>query len=411
MRVRNRTFWLITILAPIAYLLLMLSPILLNNLQSSEKLVAIIDKEGFLGNLKDPKNEKIYFEYPQINEEELVENYNSLGYKALVYIPKQGSYKDFKLKIYSLKPLGLGTKSAIKQIIQKRVEKQRIKDFGLSVEDFRSVTGEIDLVEVVSEKEAKTNTEIYSLVSTIGAAFIILLMTLYGTMVMRGVMEEKKNRIVEVLLSSIKPFELMFGKIIGIGLVGISQFAFWTGLIITMNLLIFPFIGLAGNDIIAPSADMSSEEIAKVSKLIKGIYEIEWGQYAVILFLYFMGGYFLYASLYAGVGAMLNDENEMQTMGFLLSMPIIIALLLISYAVKEPQSTLVFWTSLFPFFSPVLMIAIWPFVPLWHIVLSFVLLIMGVLLMSYFGAKIYRLSILLYGQKPTVQRLVKLLFN
>ena len=98
MRVRNRTFWIITILAPIAYLLLMLSPILLNNLQSSEKLVAIIDKEGFLGNLKDPKNEKIYFEYPQINEDELVENYNSLGYKALVYIPKQGVYKDFKLK-------------------------------------------------------------------------------------------------------------------------------------------------------------------------------------------------------------------------------------------------------------------------------------------------------------------------
>ena len=239
---------------------------------------------------------------------------------------------------------------------------------------------------------------------------------IYGAGVMRGVMEEKTNRIAEVIISSVKPFQLMMGKIIGIALVGLTQFMMWIGLMLILQLLLPLFIpGLS--DVLHGSVTMTPEMQQQMNamgsgenmSMIQSLMNQNWGLILGCFLFYFLGGYFLYASMFAAVGSLVNeDPQEAQQLTIPITMPIILGFIIMATSVKDPNSTLSVFGSLFPLTSPIVMLARIPYgVPVWQLLLSMTLLIAGFLFMTWLSAKIYRTGILLYGKKITWKEVYK----
>ena len=235
---------------------------------------------------------------------------------------------------------------------------------------------------------------------------------------MRGVMEEKTNRIAEVMISSVKPFQLMMGKIVGIGAVGLTQFLIWIILISGLSALFGSFLspetmqqvqeaqqGAGGMQPSAPPGGMAA--------LVTNLSSVNWIMVVGCFLFYFLGGYLFYASLFAAVGSAVNeDSQDAQSLSFPITLPIILAIIIMINAINDPGSSLATWSSIIPFFSPIVMMARIPFgvpdtVPYWQLGLSMALLVLGFLFTTWLSAKIYRTGILLYGKKPTWKEMVK----
>ena len=410
-KVRNRTFWILTLLGPLAYVLLILLPILLTSFGGTERIVSIKDLNGGFERLKDPDSGNLYFVYQEseINED----NYGDFNSDALIIIPNQNTLNDFRIELHSKESLGRSNVVSIKKILQKRLEKLRLASIDLDRGLYEGVREKLQLKELISSKKSEASAEFMTMFSLFGVVFMMLLMTLYGSMVLKGVQEEKKNRIIEVLLVSMKPFDLMMGKILGISLVGFTQFIVWVLGIFIINLFLMPVIGLSAIEPMSTSnmGQTSPEQLQISVKLMKELMEIEWGTFLMVFFSFFLAGYFLYSSIYAAIGAMMNDDSEMQSMMMIIMVPIFLGYMISFSAAEDPNSTMAFWSSMVPFFSPFVILSIWPFVPVWQILLSFLVLIFGVILMVKLSAKLYRMSILLYGQKVTLGRFFQILFS
>lgn len=238
---------------------------------------------------------------------------------------------------------------------------------------------------------------------------------IYGMMVMRSVMEEKTNRIVEVMISSVKPFQLMLGKIIGVGAVGLTQVAIWAILIPTMSFLVTLLFGFdsAQMNTSMPAAEINPDDTEAMIALAMG--ELTGQNWALILplfILYFLGGYFLYSSLFAAVGSAMGDDlGEGQALTLPITIPVIIAFYIMFVAVQAPNSSLAVWASIFPLFSPIVMPARLAFEPpMWEILLSIAVLIASCTFFVWLSGRIYRVGILMYGKKVTFKELGKWLF-
>lgn len=242
----------------------------------------------------------------------------------------------------------------------------------------------------------------------------------YGMMIMRSVMEEKTSRIVEVIMSSVKPIELMIGKILGVGAVGLTQLAFWMVLIpVILFGVNFAMGGAIGT---MPHTEMTQEVLnnpdlltgnTKITQITYEIMSLNWWLILPLFVFYFLGGFFLYASLFAAVGSAIGDDvGESQSLTLPISLPVIIALYIMMAALKDPNSTMAVWASIFPLFSPIVMPARLAFdPPMWQIVASVVSLIVGVWFFAWLSARIYRVGILLYGKKISFKELGKWMLN
>ena len=250
----------------------------------------------------------------------------------------------------------------------------------------------------------------------ISGFLIYIVLFIYGTMVMRGVMEEKVNRIAEVIVSSVKPFQLMLGKILGIGAVGLVQFIIWIILMISLNFLvplIYPPLAEAMHSSSTQNQAMQSAEVIKNSGLIDNSIGINFPLIIACFIFYFLGGYLLYSSLFACVGSAVNeDPQDAQSLMLPVTMPIIFGIVIMTKAVNDPASSLAVFGSLFPLFSPIVMMAriahgVGDVVPVWQLLVSMALLILGFLCTTWFAAKVYRTGILMYGKKPTWKEMWK----
>jgi ABC-2 type transport system permease protein len=238
-------------------------------------------------------------------------------------------------------------------------------------------------------------------------------MLMYGTMVMRGVMEEKTNRIAEVMVSSVKPFQLMLGKIIGIGMVGLTQFIIWIFLVALIQM----GVGLMYSDQLSqlqnlPSGGMIQQQqsVTGIAKVFDGLSQMPWG-YIVSLFLFFfMGGYMLYAALFAAVGSATGEEGD-QSLTFIVTLPVIISIMIMVNILEQPNGTLAIVSSMIPFTAPIVMCARLPFhPPAWQVILSMTSLVLGFLFTTWLAGRIYRVGILMYGKKVSFKELGKWLF-
>jgi ABC-2 type transport system permease protein len=428
-RVKKKSFIVMTILGPLLMAGLMIVPIWLSMQKPSKQLVEVID-DSYLFKGLIPEKDFIEFDYADIKLEKAQEEFYKSGYDAILYIPNNILEGGRSIKLFYKKQLGIATEDYAGSTLGKmmydvilaknKVDLNAIKDAEVNSK-FNVITEKLE----ATGKSEKTNTGLYMGIGIGAGVLIYMFIFLYGVQVMRGVMEEKTNRIVEVILSSVKPFELMMGKIIGVALVGLTQFLLWVILTTTIySVVAVTFLKdidikqvQQKEQVIKVGADLNYMNMGKIDKPTV-ITEV-WNDFKsvniveiVLCFLfYFLAGYLMYSALFAAVGSAVDNEADTQQFMLPITIPLIFSFVVAQTVIQNPDSPMAFWFSIIPLTSPVIMMVRLPFgVPPWELALSMGLLVLGFIFTTWLAARIYRTGILMYGKKVTWKELGKWLF-
>ncbi|MBK9454193.1 MAG: ABC transporter permease [Bacteroidetes bacterium] len=415
-RVRKKSFIIFTLLGPVFFLLISLLPILISNANKSDQHILVKDNSGLIPALPDTAGLYFTYKYQSIPVNTLKTDYSTIGegYDAFLYIPAMQPDAPYGIEIYSNEQVSLTTKLYIESIIADKLETINLQQHDLDKNILLKLRPKVEIDDKVTsgESQKEGNAAIASAFG-FGMGFIIyIVLLIYGTMVMRGVMEEKSSRIIEVIISSVKPFQLMMGKIVGIGLVGLTQFVAWGFLITILNIIIGILFAGQLSDLQQVSASGGEVEMNAITEAMQSMQNIPIGYYLSMFIIYFLGGYFIYASLFAAIGSLAGDEEgDVQTFAFPVTMLILVSIFIMMAVVQQPHTPLAFWASIIPLSSPIVMPALIPFgVPTWQIVLSIVLLFGGFIFTTFLAGRIYRTAILMYGKKIKVKEVFKWMF-
>lgn len=414
-RVMKKSFIILTFLTPVLFALIFFVPTLMNKLgDSSQKNIVVIDQTGLYSDvLKNNDTYKFDFvdKAPDEVKEDAKTNSDITGLliitENLVDNPKGAT-------LYSEKQINVETKSYISGLLSKYVEEQKLASYNIPNlrEMVESSQTHIDIPTIKWSSDGQDkegSAELALIIGVVAAMIIYMFIIIYGSQVMSGVLQEKTSRIVEVMISSVKPFELMMGKIVGIALVGLTQVLMWVMLTVVIIGVASPFLlsdptaamQISGQEISAENLTM----IQEILTMLKGFNLVQIG---ILFIVYFLGGYLLYASLFAAVGSAVDNETDSNQFTLPITLPIIFALFAGIYASRHPDAALSFWTSMIPFTSPVVMMARLPFgVPIWQIILSIGILILSFIGTTWIAGKIYRTGILMYGKKPSWAEIFK----
>ncbi len=423
-RVRNKTFILSTILTPLLFVGLITAVTFISVKNVDKERIAVIDKSGFYkDNLQNAK--AITFEFPADVDST---NYKAKGYTAVLYIPQDSA---INYKLISQKQFGMVAEGNLEQKINDALENQMLKTkYNIDIKQFdeeKKKAGKAVIEQAYYEgAQVKKGNSGLAYGIGYGSGFLIYItLFIYGSMVMRGVMEEKTNRIAEVIVSSVKPFQLMIGKIVGIGAVGLTQFFIWIILIIGLSAVasaVFSHETLqqaqeASQQLQSGNVKMATNAASGFNEFKDTMSEANWFLIIGCFLFYFLFGYLFYAALFAAVGSTVNeDPQDAQSLMLPITMPIIVSIVIMINAITNPSGSLATWASLIPFFSPVVMMGRIPFgvpgtVPYWQLIASMFFLVAGFLLTTWLSAKIYRIGILLYGKKATWKEMWKWAFR
>ncbi len=425
-RVKKKSFIIMTLLTPILFAAMMVIPNLLATMESTSltKIAVIDDSKQFEGKIKETDYIKLEF-LSNKTAENIKKNFEESGYYALLYINKNAISNPDSIILYSNKQPSIDVVSHISNSIEKEIETQKLKTYKIdNIEEIiKSIKTKVDVrtIKLTKEGEEKeSNTFGTAAIAYVMGLMMYMMVLLFGTQVMQGVIEEKTNRVVEVIISSVKPFQLMMGKILGVVAVCLVQILAWIVLTYTIGTVAITFFadkkqvkteqvvtqGLQqqniSGDIKAPEKSVSSNEILKM-----------FGGQNVFLILgsfifYFLFGFLLYAALFAAVGSAVDNVADTQQLVMPVTLPLILAILVMFSGIKSPDGSIAFWFSMIPLTSPVVMLARIPFgVPAWQLALSGTLLIGTFILVTWFAAKIYRTGILLYGKKGSWKEMWK----
>ncbi len=372
--------------------------------------IALIDQSGFfsqneldLENQLDPSSK---ISLVSTRATDVMRDPEAAGFDGFIRMPKldwrQGSNE---LMLEAKKSYGSGTTAAVQAKLNRIWS--RIKNDSLSIDETTQAILQGSQLAIRSKNldDETSNANIAEVIGYVAGLLIYLILLIYGSQVMMGVMEEKTNRIAEVLVSSVRPYQMMMGKILGIGLGALTQFLIWIGFVFA----VYNITKASGS-----SLNMSPEIIGKMQEVFTGI------NMPLILFcfgFYFLGGFFFYSSLYAAIGSAVNEDlREAQSLSFPVTMLVIISIALMGTATANPTGPIAVWASLIPFSSPIVMMARIPYgvpstVPWWQLGLSMTLLVLGFMGTVWFAGKIYRTGILMYGKKPSWGEMLKWVFR
>ena len=414
-RVKKKSFLYTTILVPLVIVGFYAAIFAIGVSGTHEKnKIAVIDQAGlFTSAIEKSKGDESTYELIHDQSIETFKGvYKTKGYDYLLYIPPMDVTKDNNnIQLISPSPLGVNQKRKIERTIDNLIELKRLQSANIPREQYRSIESDVSIEnKVLSGKEEKKNVAMVAQTVSFACGMLIyVIMLIYGTMVMRGVMEEKISRIAEVMISSVKPFQLMMGKIIGIGAVGLTQFAIWIALIVTLRYVLH----VPGLDNTMMQQPGMQEKGGLMATIGTGLGTLPWALIISCFIFYFLGGYLLYASLFAAIGSVVSeDQSEAQQFVFPVMMPIILGFVIMTKAMAEPNSPLVVFGSLFPLTSPVVMMGrIMYNVPATEIIASMLLLVLGILFFTWLTAKIYRTGILMYGKKVTWKEMIRWAFR
>ncbi len=418
-----------TILGPILMAGIMIIPVWLSLRESDKQKIEVID-ESYLFKGLIPEKKFIHFDYPEISFEMAQTSFYDSDYDAILWIPPNILEGKGAIKIFYKKQLGIATEEYVRTTLNKMMYDVILAKNKVNIDVIKAAeTG--SRFELITEelmetgKSKKTNTGLYMSIG-LGAGFLIyFFIFLYGMQVMRGVMEEKTSRIVEVILSSVKPFQLMMGKIIGIALVGLTQFLLWVTLTLTLytaaSMTVLENVEMEQiqqkEEVLKVGADLKYTKMGKIkesnltAKLLNDFKNVDIGAIFLCFVFYFLAGYLMYAALFAAVGAAVDNEADTQQFMIPLTIPLILSFAIAQYVIRDPQSSLSFWFSIIPFTSPIIMMVRLPFgVPLLEIILSMIMLLLGFILTTWVAGRIYRTGILMYGKKVSWRELTKWLF-
>jgi ABC-2 type transport system permease protein len=426
-RVKKKSFILITLLSPLLFVAMFTLPALIALFSGKEQSnIAIKDDSGiFVNNIKS--TDVVNFVFQQEPLDELKKSYKSKGFTGVLYIP---DFKDLNASLsvhyFSEGQLSLGTQGFIENEVAKRIEAHKIKQSGYDEAVLKSFETRVSLEQKelvfdengnLTESDKKSSAAIATAIGFFSGFIIYIILIFYGAMIMRSVMEEKTNRIVEVMISSVRPFQLMLGKILGASAVGLTQMVIWIALTIVLLMLAGLFLPLdQAASMQAPLSPMQQPPpdaaIAKVAETLDLVSQQNWSYIIPVFIFFFLGGYFIYASLFAAVGSAMGDDmGEGQSLSFVAMMPIILSILMMGPVIDSPNGPLAVGMSFIPLFSPVIMpvrIAFDP--PFWQVLLSMVILAASAVFFVWLAGRIYRVGILLYGKKATLKEMGKWMF-
>jgi ABC-2 type transport system permease protein len=407
-RVRKKTFIIGTILFPVLYLALIFGTGYIAEKTKEELNIALIDKSNlFTPALLQTKNDDTANKITLVDipEEMLQEKFDSLGYDGFVIIPENFKWRTGadSLIINTKKSFGIGAARPIEKRFNQLWDKIKNDSLGINTANEEVLSKNTQMV-FRNEENKNANAGTATVIGYVCGFLMYLILLLYGSQVMMGVTEEKTNRIAEVVVSSVKPFQLMLGKIIGIAMVALTQFLIWIACIFLIYNLTKTSAtgGTAANVLSAVQTVFTTVNIP----LVIGSF-----------IFYMLGGFFFYSSLYAAIGSAINEDmREAQSLSFPITMLVIFSIALMSPVISNPTSPVAVWASIIPFSSPIVMMCRIPFgvpntVPLWQLGLSMALLIAGFIFTTWFAAKIYRTGILMYGKKPSWGEMIKWAFR
>ena len=410
-RVKKKSFVIMTFLGPVLMAAMIILPAFLADWsEATHKNIAVLDETGwYYEKFKNQDNISFY----HVHEDLETDKEKALYEKGdlLLYIPKTELNIPVFAQLFSTKQPGLNVTSYIKSVMKREAENKKLLASGIDPKLIKSSKVKINLSTIRVEEggiEKKSNTEVEVGLAIFAGILIYFFIFMFGAQVLKGVMEEKQSRIVEVILSSVKPFQLMMGKIVGIALVGLTQFLLW--IILTGVFLGIFQSGIMGGNTDAMGMLSSQSQMAAATQEISAgdpftmVTEIISGiNFKIMIFsflFYFLAGYLLFASLFAAIGSAVDQDADTQQFMFPVSLPLIFSVAMSGVIINQPDSSLAFWLSMFPLTSPVTMMIRIPFgVPIWEIALSMSLLVIGFLASTWMAGKIYRTGILMYGQK------------
>jgi len=428
-RVKKKSFVIMTIIGPILFAAMMVLPGWFASMEDTgEKTIAVIDETGkYTNQIKD--TEYLKFSWVKgISADEYSEAYKGDGFDSYVVIEEDLLSSPDAIKIYSDKQVTIDVKEHIERNLEKHVENEKLNSYQIDgldaiIKDIHNVRIDVKTIIIGEDGEETERSDMIVMFAAIFFAMLIYMFVLvYGMQVMRGVMEEKTNRIVEVIISSVKPFQLMMGKIVGIALVALTQFLLWVVLTLMIATAISAvFSGQSDSSSINEQMQMvqsmngqevSSEQMSELGQNINGIFDkiltLDLVANLLTFVFYFLGGYLLYASLFAALGAALDNEADSQQFVMPVMMPLILSIYVAMAAFRSPDGDLAFWFSMIPFTSPVVMMARIPFdPPVWQLALSMFILVASFVFTTWFAGRIYRTGILMYGKKVSYKELWK----
>lgn len=415
-RVKKKSFLITTILAPLGMIVLLFSTVIIQKMGNEPLQIGIVDESGLFSNtaFADAPDGSYYFH--KTSSPTIVTDFSTKktnNFDALLIIPKDFSPakpENPAISFISIKKTGMMVQEKINQLFSAKIKSLQIAELGLSAEQGEQLSTAVKINFQKLDSNDKSGAMLAAVGIGYGVGFLIyIVLILYGTMILKGVMEEKTSRIMEVLASSVKPIQLMLGKIIGVAFVGLTQFAIWGILFFIIQVALLPAVGFAD---VQPQQvqhlQSNSFDADDIAGFMQELSAIDFTKVVWVAVFYFLGGYLLYGSLFAAVGAAVGEESDSQSLTMPVMLPIIFSMIILIQVLQDPEGNLAFWASLFPFTSPIVMPSLVAFnPPWWQLLLSMILLVGGFVGCAYVAAKVYRTGMLLYGKKPTYKEIFK----
>ena len=429
-KVKKKSFIWTTLLVPILVAGLTIGVMYaVMTTKDKTKTIAVVDRSGIVMPYLQDTETILYREVTDIPLDSVKTSLAALGYDGVLSVSAIDSSRNVSADVFSAKPFGMDVIENITNRINRSVEDYRIASYQIEGLDqiLKDVKANISLHSYTMGEDGKekiSEARIYSVLSVIMGIFLFMFITMFGSMVMSSVIEEKTSRVVEVLVSSVKATELMFGKIIGVALVALTQFLLWIVLSAAIITIGGSFLGLDSlsganaTELVSSMSGVDGEQIEAaianqtadggLAQVVGTLSSLPIAKIVGLFLLYFVFGYLLYASLFAAIGSAVENEGDSQQLQMPLTIPLMLAYIIALYAFKAPDSAIAFWGSMIPFTSPVVMISRLPFgVPTWQLIVSIVLLVATFAFCAWLSAKIYRIGILMFGKKSTWKDLLK----
>ena len=438
-RVRKKSFLLITFLGPIFFAAVCVLPsVIMMMSEDKDRKVAVIDESGIVMPKFEDTSMIDFTEYTDVSADSLKTAFADMGYDAFVLVSQiDPQTKAVDVTAYSSSPMSVDMKEAISSRVEDAVEEYRLSLYDMGdlkqiMEDVRFNSNMATYTLGSDGEEKISSSEVYMIVSLVLSMIIYMFIAMFSGMVMQSVIEEKASRVVEVLVSSVKATELMFGKIIGVACVALTQFFLW---IILTAVLVTGVSSFIGFDSLMASATVQTEQMTQMTEglgvddeamamvmpdasamaqggemgaILSTLQGLDYGTLLIAFVIYFVLGYLLYASLFAAIGSAVENEADTQQLQLPVTIPLMIGFFIAFYAFKAPDSAVVFWGSMIPFTSPIVMLARIPFgVPMWELALSVALLVATFAACGWASAKIYKIGILMFGKKTSFRDLWK----
>ncbi|MBC2845621.1 ABC transporter permease [Winogradskyella flava] len=419
-KVKNKSFIIMTFLSPLIMIALIAVVAYLSQLNNDkQRTISVLDETGYLKDVFQNTDNTTYSSLNGLDLETAIALVKEKEDYGLLHIAKVDSLDDISdnIKFYSEESPSLTVISGLERRIEKRLREMKLQKDGVTLEQIEASKTSIDIAQesFEGEKSSKIDNVVKLAFGGIAGYLLFMFIIIYGNMIMRSVIEEKTSRIIEVIISSVKPIQLMMGKIIGTSLAGVTQFVIWVILGGVLMVVVSAIFGIDMMQMQTPQQEMVNQAMqaqgaqAMAENMITAISNLPIANLIVAFMFFFIGGYLLYSSLYAAIGAAVDNETDTQQFMLPILMPLILAVYVgVFTVIEDPHGTVSTVFSFIPFTSPVVMLMRIPFgVPLWQQGLSLLLLIGTFIFAVWFAAKIYRVGILMYGKKPTYKELFK----